>query len=211
MPSSKRPHMMDVALIGPMANNTAVCSRDYPMHADRHFSLAKESKEMAKTGIHHVAFACRDIHENHKFYSGILGLKLIKTEVNRYQDGYFRHTFYDAGDGSCIAFFDLHGVGEPEKYSTAISTGLKLPPWVNHLALDTTAEHTQEVIKKLKEAGINTVEEYDHGWCKSTYFPDPNGIMIELCENTSGFEVDEAEAIRMMDLVPDLDQAPKVA
>ena len=58
------------------------------------------AKPGAKMGIHHVAYACRDIHENHKFYSEILGLKLIHTEVTSQKDGYFRHTFYDTGDGT---------------------------------------------------------------------------------------------------------------
>jgi hypothetical protein len=41
--------------------------------------------------------------------------------------GFFRHIFYDTGDGSCLAFFDLHSVGEKEDWDSAVSTGNGLP------------------------------------------------------------------------------------
>ena len=34
--------------------------------------------------------------------------------------------------------------------------------------------------------------EQDHGWCHSLYYLDPNGIMVELCRDTPGFEPDRA-------------------
>ena len=41
-----------------------------------------------------------------------MGFQLVHTEVVEMEGGFFRHTFYDTGDGSCLAFFDIHGVGE---------------------------------------------------------------------------------------------------
>ena len=44
-------------------------------------------------------------------------------------------------------------------------------------------------------AGIDPLMEVDHGWCHSLYYLDPNGIMVELCRDTPGFEPDP-EAVR---------------
>ena len=148
--------------------------------------------------LHHLAFACRDLEETHAFYSGVLGLPLVHAEVTEMRGGYLKHVFYDLGDGSCIAFFYLHGVGEPAEYDTAISTGLGLPVWVNHVALRGTAEQVEQVRARLAEQGRQSDMELDHGWSKSFYVTDPNGILVELCVDDPGFVVDEEEALRVM-------------
>jgi catechol 2,3-dioxygenase-like lactoylglutathione lyase family enzyme len=157
---------------------------------------------MEKPAIHHVALACKDLDATHHFYAELLGLPLIRTEVDVHGEGYLKHVFYDLGDGSCVAFFDLHGVGEPEDFPTAISTGLGLPPWVNHLALRADQARVDEVRGRMREEGIKPSMRADHGWCHSTYYTDPNGILVELCVDTPGFEADPEEAERLRKVVP---------
>jgi catechol 2,3-dioxygenase-like lactoylglutathione lyase family enzyme len=149
------------------------------------------------SGLHHVALACRDLEETHRFYTEVLGLRLVRTEVSEHEDGWLRHLFYDLGGGSALAFFDLHGVGEPDPLRTEISTGLGLPPWVNHVALRATGEQRARAIARLDDLGIKHMT-LDHGWCVSTYVEDPNGITVELCEDTTGLpdEPEEAERLR---------------
>ncbi len=152
-------------------------------------------------GFHHVAYACRDIHENHHFYGDLLGLELVHTEVAPLGDGFFRHVFYDTGDGSCIAFFDLHGVGEQDRENTAVSTGLGFPVWTNHFAFRSDPARTEDVSKRAKEEG-RRVFDIDHGWCQSTYILDPNDILVELCSDTPGFEPDPKKALELLDALP---------
>jgi glyoxylase I family protein len=147
--------------------------------------------------VHHIAFACRDLDETHHFYEDLLGLPLVKTELDRHEKGWMKHVFYDLGDGSCLAFFDLHGLGEPTPARTAISTDLGYPVWVNHVALRSDPERVADVKQRLEAAGIAPAMELDHGWCHSTYFVDPNGIMIEFCVDTPGFDPDRDEANRL--------------
>lgn len=147
-------------------------------------------------GVHHVAYACRDIDETHHFYQDLLGLQLVHTEVSAPPTGGFlRHTFYDLGDGSCIAFFDLHDVGEKEGWSSAISKGNGLPVWVNHIAFRATAEQQEAVRARMDADGVEPLMEIDHGWCQSLYYLDPNGIMVEMCRDTPGFEPDPEAAV----------------
>jgi glyoxylase I family protein len=138
------------------------------------------------TGFHHVAYACRDIEETVRFYES-LGFPLVHTEVNGKPGAFFRHIFFDTGDGSCIAFFDVHGIGERDAWNSEISTGNGLPVWVNHVAFGADEVRQQEVRARMDAAGIEPLMDIDHGWCHSLYYLDPNGIMIEFCRDTPGF------------------------
>ena len=91
---------------------------------------------MTEPAIHHVAFACRDIDATVRFYDELMGMPLLHTEVSSEprSGGFLRHFFFDAGDGSCLAFFDVHGVGEQPDWKSEISTGNGLPVSVNHVA-----------------------------------------------------------------------------
>lgn len=153
---------------------------------------------MPTPGLHHLALVCKDVAATHRFYGELLGLPLVYAESGSMRGGHLRHFFYDLGDGSCIAFFDLHGVGEPEEFDSAISTGLGLPAWVNHVALRSTPEHSAEVRARFGAAGIEPAMVLDHGWCHSTYYADPNGNLVELCVDAPGFVADPAEAERLM-------------
>ena len=149
----------------------------------------------ASHGLHHVAYACRDLEETHHFYEDLMGFQLVHTEVETFENGgFFRHTFYDLGDGSCIAFFDVHGVGEREGWSSAVSKGNGLPVWVNHIAFRATAEQQDAVRARMDAADVKPLMEVDHGWCHSLYYLDPNGIMVEMCRDTPGFVAEPERA-----------------
>ena len=89
-----------------------------------------------------MAYTTRDIEATLDFYTTKLGMPLIHAENHLHGDGYFRHFFFGLGNGEAIAFFALKDCGEEEGYKTAISTGLGLPNWANHIAfkLDTLEE-----------------------------------------------------------------------
>ncbi|MGI9030567.1 MAG: VOC family protein [Ilumatobacteraceae bacterium] len=150
-------------------------------------------------GMHHVAYACRDVEATHHFYEDLMGFPLVHTEFEPREGGaYLRHVFYDLGDGTCIAFFDLNGMGEREGWTSAISTGNGLPVWVNHVAFKADQVRQDEVRARMAGEGIEPLMDIDHGWCHSLYFVDPNGIMVELCRDTPGIEADPAEATRLL-------------
>ena len=125
--------------------------------------------------FHHVAIATRDLDATHRFYTEAMGFELVKVEAAPTPDpGWARHLFYDTGNGEMLAIWDLH-VPSFDGYRTEISTGLGLPPWVNHIAfqassLDELATRRQ----RLLEHGHDVIQ-IDHGWCTSIYANDPNG------------------------------------
>ncbi len=156
-------------------------------------------------GFHHVAYACRDLRETVDFYEK-LGFPLVHTEVNgRVIDGvehFLRHVFFDIGNDSSLAFFDLHGVGEAPEWTADLADGTKTPKWVNHFAFRATIERQQEVRARMDAAGVEPYMEADHGWCQSLYYVDPNGIMLEFCRDTPGFSPNRDEALRLLNETP---------
>lgn len=151
--------------------------------------------------LHHIALACRDVEATHRFYGEILGFELVHTEIQKLKRGEVRHFFYDLGDGSSIAFFDLSRVaGLGDGIKTAISTDLGLPAWVNHIALRVDAARRAELSARLAAAGIEPALELDHDWCTSSYYADPNGVLIELCEDTTGMPREPEQAAKLLEL-----------
>jgi catechol 2,3-dioxygenase-like lactoylglutathione lyase family enzyme len=174
--------------------------------------------------VHHIAFAAKDIDATHAFYTGAMGFELVKVEVAQTEHGWAKHLFYDTdpqanrsepsersvrpagGGGSLLAFWDIHDESIPEGWSPAISTGLGLPQFMNHLAfgaddLDDIGRRTA----RLHDHGHDVIE-IDHGWCTSIYATDPNGILVEFCTTTKAFtDQDKEDAARLL-----ADQSPPV-
>jgi catechol 2,3-dioxygenase-like lactoylglutathione lyase family enzyme len=161
-------------------------------------------------GFHHVAYACRDIDETNHFYVDLMGMPLVHAEVKEMEGGFFRHVFYDTGNGTCIAFFDLHGIGEAPDWSTEISTGNGLPVWVNHVAFDADEARQEAVRERMDLAGIKPLMEVDHGWCHSLYYLDPNGIMVEFCRDTPGFVPDPEGAAAQLHATEETHRSTRV-
>jgi catechol 2,3-dioxygenase-like lactoylglutathione lyase family enzyme len=167
--------------------------------------MSSESAVRSKH-VHHVAYATRDPEATYDFYANKLGMKLLRTENHRQGDGYFRHFFFDMGQGECLAFFVVSGCGEEPGFRTGISTGNGLPVWVNHLAFALDSLEELELMKKrLRNRGIEEMRVIDHGWATSLYLVDPNGIMVEFCVTTdaAAFAQTEEEALRLLRLPPE--------
>jgi catechol 2,3-dioxygenase-like lactoylglutathione lyase family enzyme len=163
--------------------------------------------------FNHVALATRDLDATHAFYTEVMGFTLQKVVVAPTEGGgWAKHLFYDTGNDELIAFWDLHDDSIGDSFPTAISTGLGLPTWVNHVAFNSRTLDDLEARKQVwREHGI-TVAEIDHGWCTSIYATDPNGILVEFCCLTRAFtDDDRAEAARLLaDPSPELETPPDV-
>jgi catechol 2,3-dioxygenase-like lactoylglutathione lyase family enzyme len=152
-------------------------------------------------GFHHLAIATRDAKATHEFYTGPMGFELVKVEVARAGErGWAKHLFYDTGNGQLMAFWDLHDPDLPADWDPAISTALGLPIWANHVAFDARGPDDLEARKRRwLDHGLDVME-IDHGWCRSVYTRDPNGILVEFCTLTRSLtDADRAEALRLLD------------
>ncbi len=130
-------------------------------------------------GLHHNAYRCRDSEETRRFYEDFLGLPLADSlEIGESKTGRettVLHSFYQLGDGSYLAFFEVPGKAFDFK---------KQHDYDLHIALEVDSETLQSMFEKGKAAGIETRGIADHGFVHSIYFRDPNGYVIELAAPT---------------------------
>lgn len=130
-------------------------------------------------GLHHFAWRCRDAEETRHFYEDILGMPLVHVirldhvpSTGEYCP--YVHIFFQMGDGSYIAFFDL---GDDTQALPSPNT----PAWVNHIALQVDSLDRLMAMKtRLEQAGVDVLGVTDHHIVKSIYFFDPNGFRVEL-------------------------------
>ena len=131
----------------------------------------------------HFAFPCRDAEETRAFYEDLLGLPMtscvkVASVPSSGDPGPYLHLFFEMGDGSYVAFFDL-GTGELPKPSP------NTPKWVQHLALEVpTMADVDAIHARLKAAGVDVIGVVDHDFIQSIYFFDPNGLRLEITTRT---------------------------
>ncbi len=134
--------------------------------------------------LNHVAYRCRDAKETTEFYADVLGLPLAHTIVqdtvpSTGQYAPHAHIFFELGDGSWVAFFDVI-----DEAHVAQETS---PDWAQHLALEVDSlEILADKKARLESHGINVLGPVDHGFIQSIYFFDPNGHRLELAARTHG-------------------------
>lgn len=164
-------------------------------------------------GFHHVAFATNDIAATHHFYTVAMGFELVKIEIGPTPEGgWAKHAFYDTGGNGMIAFWDLHGDAYGD-VKGAISTDLGLPSWVNHIAFH--AEDTAAIeahMTRWLDLGLDVID-IDHGFCRSVYTTDPNGVLVEWCQDLRKLDDADREYANRMILAAEPDafkDAPKV-
>jgi catechol 2,3-dioxygenase-like lactoylglutathione lyase family enzyme len=131
--------------------------------------------------LHHTAYVTKDIEQTRHFYEDLIGLPLTATwcELDELfgAERVYCHCFFGLADGSALAFFQFASDEDAALF------GPKMPasPF-HHIALDCDAETQQGVQQRLEAAGYGGSDLYilEHGYCRSLYATDPNGMILEL-------------------------------
>jgi glyoxylase I family protein len=131
--------------------------------------------------LHHNAYVSRDLEATRKFYEEIIGLPLVATwcesDILFGAERTYCHVFFGLGDGSALAFFQFARPEDAELF------GPKMPesPF-HHVALNVDAATQSAIEGRIKKAGIQEPRTYvlDHGYCRSLYVVDPNGLILEF-------------------------------
>jgi len=141
--------------------------------------------------LHHHAYVTGDQEKTRHFYEDILGLPLIATWIEKATidgaDMSYSHTFFGIGDGGALAFFHF---ADPEQ---AKMFAAKQQPLFCHLALAADEDCVREIKQRLAAAGI-VPREMDHGYCRSLYLTDPNGLVVEFTvDPPNASEIDKVQ------------------
>jgi catechol 2,3-dioxygenase-like lactoylglutathione lyase family enzyme len=149
---------------------------------------------MDRKGVHHLGLATLDIDRTIDFYTSILGWKVSWCDVLEPPGGgRIKHAFMDTGDGTLVAFMCPEKVqGIPAEFKTDINSTQNLPPAFYHFAFNCNSiEELEERRRELLNKGVDVTPVVDHEWCRSIYFNDPNGLMLEFCTTVRAFNDDD--------------------
>ncbi len=150
---------------------------------------------MGNKGFSHVGLSTLDLDKTREFYEKVMGFKAVRCDtITVKEGGRIRHIFFDTGHDQLIAFMEARGVsGIPAEYDAGITRGLGVPDAFYHFAFEAGSEAALEQKRKeLLAKDVEVTEIVDHGWAKSIYFKDPNGLLLEYCCFTRDLNEDDA-------------------
>ena len=137
--------------------------------------------------IHHAAYGCRDAEQTRWFYEDVLELELAAAFHSDQAPGTeeetpFMHLFFKIGDGNFIAFFDAPEITDNDWLNRKHS-------FMMHIAFEVDDEESMLAWqKRINAKGKSCLGPVDHGFVKSVYMYDPNGIQVEITCKTDRYE-----------------------
>jgi catechol 2,3-dioxygenase-like lactoylglutathione lyase family enzyme len=150
------------------------------------------------TRLHHTAYVTKDLEATRKFYEEVIGLPLVATWCEKDflfgADRTYCHCFFGLADGSALAFFQFANAEDQALFDP------ELPPSpFRHIALHVDAETQGEIEARIKAAGYVEPDTFvlEHGYCRSLYINDPNGMILEFTVDCEG--ADKINADRLKD------------
>jgi glyoxalase family protein len=145
----------------------------------------ERSEAMTVQGLHHITIVAADAQRTVDFYTGLLGLRLVKQTVNFDDPGSYHLYFGDAlgRPGTAITFFEWPGAarGRPGIGGT------------HHVALQVADyDGLLRWKRRLTDAGLAIEGPLDRHYFQSIYFHDPDGTILEIATVGPGWTVDQA-------------------
>ncbi len=139
---------------------------------------------MSILGLHHITLVCTNAQRTVDFYTGVLGLRLVKQTVNFDDPGAYHLYFGDeiGRPGTAVTFFEWPraaqgrpGIGGTHHFALAVADYDGLLKWK----------------RRLTDLGQQVDGPLDRHYFQSIYFRDPDGVIIEIATLGPGFAVDE--------------------
>ena len=128
-------------------------------------------------GVNHLAMVTPDMDATVRFYHGVLGMPVVAT----LSAGPMRHYFFEIGAQNTLAFFEWSGA-EVDTESITKPAGIPptFPAQFDHLSFNLPDEQALiDLQVRLRAHDVGVTELVDHGFLRSIYFTDPNGIALE--------------------------------
>lgn len=147
------------------------------------------------TGIHHTAFATGDMEATIRFWRDLLGMRLVYSH-GRPGD---RQYFFAAGDSGFIVFFEWPGIEKIPHRAPGTPTSGSIA--LDHIAIGVASDDDLwQLSARLTAAGFPVTDVIDHGFVRSLYSFDNNGIALEFASTARG--VDLRRHPRLRDVFP---------
>jgi glyoxylase I family protein len=122
--------------------------------------------------IHHIAIICADYEKTKKFYTNVLGLRIVREHYREARQSW--KLDLQLGDKYVIEIFSF--VNPPKRVSQPEASGLR------HLAFE--VNDIEKAIAELNIKNVTTepirIDEFTGK--RFTFFSDPDGLPLELYE-----------------------------
>lgn len=152
-------------------------------------------------GINHLALVTTDMDATVRFYHGVLGARLVAHLGN----DSFRHYFFEIGPENTVAFFEYRRA-EVEPFAKPAGVPDRRAVQFDHVSFNLPDEEALLRLRsRLKEAGCEVTDVVDHGFIRSVYFTDPNGIALEASwwvADATGRDADFGDGVLFSDPDP---------
>jgi catechol 2,3-dioxygenase-like lactoylglutathione lyase family enzyme len=172
-------------------------------------------------GVNHLAMVTPDMDATVRFYHGVLGMRVVAT----LSAGPMRHYFFEIGAQNTLAFFEWDGAAvDTESVAKPAGIPPSFPAQFDHLSFNLPDEAALvDLQARLRLHDVEVTELVDHGFLRSIYFTDPNGIALEASwwvidptgraaayDGTDGLftDADPVPAVRELARTGDLDWTP---
>jgi glyoxylase I family protein len=148
--------------------------------------------------LHHTAYVVKDLEATRHFYEDILGIPLVATWCEQEElfgsERTYCHCFFGLADGSALAFFQFASAADDAEF------GPPLPPSpFRHIALNVDGPAQAELERRIEAAGLTPPQTYvlEHGYCRSVYVVDPDGMIVEFTRDAE--QAEKINAARLKD------------
>ena len=141
------------------------------------------------TRLHHTAYLSKDLEATRAFYEDLVGLPLVATWSETDElfgaERVYCHCFFGMPDGSALAFFQFANKSDQDLFDPELT-----PSPFRHIALNVSAQTQDELFARLQKAQWKPEGTYvlEHGYCRSLYTEDPNGMLLEFTADAPGAE-----------------------
>ena len=134
--------------------------------------------------LHHTAYTTKDMEKTRAFYEDVLGFPLIaawsESDMLFGKMRTYIHCFFGMNDGSALAFFQFANPEDQAEFDPETPSS----PF-RHIAVHVTTGQQKELEERIAKAGIKEPQTYvlEHGYCRSVYVVDPNGMIMEFTDD----------------------------
>lgn len=164
-------------------------------------------------GVHHLVLNTDDIKVTIDFYAGVLGMPLVHAMkvpagINRGNPPFdrLRHYFFDMGNDSLLAFFELPKDAKDQVDRDAVAA-------MQHVSFSLSPSQMDLLVQRLDAAGVERNGPFEAApGVYSCYFYDPHGIRLEVSyqaadgedqQIVSGFRQTRAQMLKELSTVTD--------
>ena len=147
-------------------------------------------------GVHHLALITDDIQATTDFFVNVVGMPLVHAMKvppglgvgpgNRGNPPWenVRHYFFDMGNDSLLAFFEIPKGAKPQSDRDAVGG-------MQHCAFVMTPEQLDALRARLDAASVPYDEVEPLPGLSSIYFKDPSGARLEACSQVADKDAQE--------------------